>query len=152
MKHWPYLAAIIVLLGLTGGGLMLMKARGLRNNNPGNIKRSKTQWVGLKPTQSDNVFLEFTDPVYGIRALYKILMTYKGRGLNTIEKVISTWAPSNENDTRAYIETVAKRLAIDPRLPLQSYHYVPLIKAIIHHENGTQPYSNELIEKGISLA
>lgn len=129
-----------------------MTARGLRNNNPGNIKRSKTAWVGLKPVQSDPIFLEFTDPVYGIRALYKILMTYKSRGLNTIEKIISTWAPSTENDTRAYIDTVAKRLGIDPRLPLGPQHYTPLIKAIIHHENGKQPYDNATIEKGIALA
>ena len=46
--------------------------RGIRNNNPGNIKKNGVDWDGLSEEQTDNTFFQFDDPVYGIRALTKI--------------------------------------------------------------------------------
>ena len=50
--------------------------RGIRNKNPGNIKLG-TDWDGLADEQSDPVFCVFKEAVWGIRALVKILLTYR---------------------------------------------------------------------------
>ena len=41
--------------------------RGIRNHNPGNIKLG-TAWDGLSDEQNDDVFCQFKEPVWGLRA------------------------------------------------------------------------------------
>ena len=49
----------------------MMAARGLRNNNPGNIRLSRTLWQGeIRPSQ-DRSFCQFRTMAYGYRALIK---------------------------------------------------------------------------------
>ncbi len=84
--------------------------RGIRNHNPGNI-RWQDEWLGLKKDgkQQDPSFCVFISPVCGIRALAKVLKNYQRLyGLNTPRKIISRYAPPNENQTLAYINSVAK--------------------------------------------
>lgn len=67
--------------------------RGIRNNNPGNI-RWGSDWKGLKKDgkQQDPSFCIFKTPEYGIRALAKLLRNYKQLyGLNTPRKIISRY-------------------------------------------------------------
>ena len=45
--------------------------RGLRNNNPLNIRRNKTKWQGLSVTQTDKSFFQFKTMAYGYRAAFK---------------------------------------------------------------------------------
>ena len=131
--------------------------RGIRNNNPGNI-RWGANWDGLKKDGKaiDPSFCVFISPVYGIRALAKILKNYqKLYGLNTVRKVISRYAPPNENQTLAYISGVAKQLNVSPDVELdltETGILMVFIKAIIRMENGIQPYSGDLIMKGIELS
>ena len=56
-----------------------IKPRGIRNNNPGNIECG-SPWQGLRTQKerTDNRFAQFTDPVFGIRALACVLITYQG--------------------------------------------------------------------------
>lgn len=136
-----------------------MAARGLRNNNPGNIRESandKTQWVGERATDDDPAFEEFIEASDGIRALAVILRNYqRTRGLKTITQLIHRWAPSNENDTAAYVNAVSKSMGVAPDHPLdlsRKATMAPLVKAIIQHENGTQPYSDEYIDRAIGRA
>ena len=83
--------------------------RGLRNNNPGNIRRSKDNWQGLAPEQTDPQFFQFTAPEWGYRALIKTLQTYrKKHNLQTIAEMIGRWAPTNENNTSGYISRVCR--------------------------------------------
>jgi hypothetical protein len=128
--------------------------RSIRNHNPGNIRLSPRKWQGQVPAseQKDKSFVQFTAPEFGIRAMAKVLKSYMGRGLITIEKIISTWAPATENDTRAYVLSVAKQANLSPTEPLTQTQVMKLIPAIIKHENGAQPYSLDTINKGISLA
>jgi hypothetical protein len=81
--------------------------RGQRNNNCGNIRLSSQTFQGeIKST--DKAFKQFKSLAWGYRALIKILQTYESKyGCNTIRKIISRWAPANENDTRAYIRHVS---------------------------------------------
>ena len=94
------------------------------------------------------------DPIYGIRALAKLLNNYQSRyGLNTIRELITRWAPPIENITAAYIANVARIVGIDADKQITVDDYLPsLVPAIIQHENGDQPYSREQIAEGIRLA
>ena len=84
-----------------------MGTRGIRNNNPLNIRHGKSQWVGMRKVQTDKVFVQFTERVFGYRAAFVLLRNYIGRGVNTIGKIIARWAPPGDgNNTQAYIEHV----------------------------------------------
>jgi hypothetical protein len=130
-----------------------MKARGLRNNNPGNI-RLGDNWVGMRKNQTDDSFVQFDDPKYGIRAMARILDNYAKRGVNTVEEIISTWSPPSENETQSYIESVliSTNWAPGHLVKKEQGDYIPLIKAIIKHENGINPYSDSTVAEGIRLA
>lgn len=141
---------------------MPQESRGIRNHNPGNIRRAKDRWQGLAEQQTDPAFFTFSSPVWGIRALARILITYQdkrlakdGTAIDTVRDVIERWAPATENDVDAYIRSVCKRTGFLERqtLDLQNYdHLCPLVKAIIWHENGQQPYPNDIIERALALA
>lgn len=89
--------------------------RGLRNNNPGNIRNSSTVWQGEVTPSTDRSFKQFRSMAYGYRAMMKLLQNYSRlNGCHTLRTMISRWAPPSENDTRSYISTVAKLTGIDP--------------------------------------
>jgi hypothetical protein len=129
-------------------------ARGIRNNNPGNIRLSSTQWLGQVPAaqQTDSSFIQFTDPVYGIRAMARVIRSYMARGLTTVPQIIATWAPPPENNTQAYISAVLNEAQLAPDRPILATDIAKIIPAIIRHENGTQPYPLATIVKGVSLS
>ena len=131
-----------------------MKTRGLRNNNPGNIRRTGERWRGMAPYQPDPEYVTFVSPLWGLRALARVLRTYHERhGLKTVREIITRWAPPTENDTESYIRSVAGRLQVDPDEPLNLPAVLPeLVAAIVRHENGVQPYAPELIAEGVRLA
>jgi hypothetical protein len=127
--------------------------RGIRNNNPGNIEYTGTQWQGLDSPPSDGRFMVFSDPLYGIRAMSRVLDTYRdSHNLNTVQSIISRWAPAHENDTRNYSRYVAERVGVEQTQTLNDSHRPDLIAAMIEMENGTQPYSMATIRQGISMA
>ena len=87
--------------------------RGIRNNNPLNIRRSSTHWQGARKEQTDKSFVQFETMAYGYRAAWKILQTYYERFCTqgkpyTVRNIIERWAPPTENDTENYIRTVLK--------------------------------------------
>lgn len=90
--------------------------RGLRNNNPGNIRNSdSTTWKGeVDPSaKKDFVFEEFEDHPHGYRALIRLLQNYRRRhGCQTIADFIRRWAPSNENNTAGYITRVCQEMQV----------------------------------------
>lgn len=129
-------------------------SRGLRNNNPGNIRLSSTVWEGQVPAaqQTDSEFVQFVSPEYGIRAMARILGNYMARGVNTLNGIISTWAPPAENDTLSYVSDVADATGFDPAAALDASAIPSIIAAIIDHENGQQPYTAAQIAQGVALA
>ncbi len=128
--------------------------RGIRNNNPGNIRHGSSQWQGMSAEQTDPNFVQFDDPIYGIRALAKLLQNYQRiYKLYTIREIINRWAPPSENITGAYVDNVARLVGVAPDIQINiNEHISPMVKAIITHENGEQPYSGKQIAQGISLA
>ncbi|WP_330452105.1 structural protein [Pantoea agglomerans] len=133
------------------------KTRGIRNNNPGNI-RWGDDWQGLVPQaqRTDKSFCQFTSPEYGIRAMIVILRNYQRKyGLKTITEIIQRWAPPNENNTQAYISSVAQATGTDADKPVDltdSRKLFPLLRAIIKHENGSQPYGHDIFVRALTLA
>lgn len=127
--------------------------RGIRNNNPGNIRHGDN-WKGLAEDQEDYSFCTFITPEFGIRAMAIILLNYKKLyKLNTVRKIISRWAPKAENNTDAYISHVCTFLGVEADDIIEHHkQLLPLITAIIIHENGENPYSLEVIELGIKMA
>lgn len=134
--------------------LTLVGPRGIRNNNPGNIRKSSDHWQGLADEQKDSAFFTFTTPEYGIRAMTKIIKRYVNEmGLFSIRKIINRWAPPSENNTSAYVKQVSAAVGLDPDLPFTlEKDLQAIITAMIKHENGIQPYSAATIAAGIKLA
>lgn len=127
--------------------------RGVRNFNPGNIRRNSTIWMGMAATQTDPSFVQFVAPEYGIRAIAKIMKSYRALGLNTIREVIRRWAPPSENNTDSYVASVCAECSVGPDDAVDLDTVMPLlVKAIIYHENGCCPYTEEQIHSGIALA
>lgn len=79
--------------------------RGYRNHNPGNI-RLGSKWQGLCKFQKDSSFCQFENFTYGLRALAILLNNYISKGFNTNNKIINRYAPSVENNTKGYIQSV----------------------------------------------
>jgi hypothetical protein len=132
---------------------LVTEPRGIRNNNPLNIVWSSVNpWNGQ--TGSDGRFSIFDKPENGIRACAKILDRYAKRGIITIQKIIETWAPASENNVQAYVNHVSQLMgrSANSVIVKMSGDYVPLIAAMIKHENGKQPYSLETIKAGIALS
>ncbi|HBC0643615.1 TPA: hypothetical protein ACIIU3_003379 [Serratia marcescens] len=130
-------------------------ARGLRNNNPGNIEASdKNPWEGQ--TGSDGRFAKFETPEHGIRALGKNLITYyQKHGLDTVGEIITRWAPPKENKTDAYIKAICEQLGVaaDQQIDVTNPRTLAALCAgIVNHENGSQPYTDEQIGSGVSAA
>lgn len=81
--------------------------RGIRNNNPFNIKKSNHNWIG-KVKGTDPTFEVFSNMYYGIRAGLKLLINYVDRGFNTPYKIISRFAPSCENNVSNYVAFICR--------------------------------------------
>ncbi|HYI43179.1 MAG TPA: hypothetical protein VD768_06120, partial [Sphingomicrobium sp.] len=65
------------------------------------------------------------------------------------------WAPPIENNTESYIQATARLMGVKPEEPINvrnSRVMAELVKAIITHENGQQPYADEVIEEGVRRA
>ncbi|HIE0938530.1 TPA: lytic transglycosylase domain-containing protein [Serratia marcescens] len=125
--------------------------RGIRNNNPGNI--DYVGQAGATLERPGGRFARFETAFDGLKAMARQLLRYfdgktTGRRLQTISEIISTWAPGNENNTAAYIKRLSDVMGVSPnaRLNLRDPSTMSaLMGGIIHHENGRNPYSSEVV-------
>ena len=120
-----------------------MIPRGIRNNNPLNIRKSKDKWKGLSLTQNDPSFCQFETLEYGWRAAFYLLTRtyYHKYRLYTIRSIISKWAPPCENNSKAYVENVSRLTGIDPDEPIgipsdRPARWIALGMAMAIQENG----------------
>ena len=131
-----------------------MATRGIRNDNPLNIRHGKSQWVGMRKVQTDKAFVQFTERRYGYRAAFVLLRNYIGRGVNTIGKIIARWAPPGDgNNTQAYIEYVSSTTGIDASLELafdDKAKLVAIVRSMAHMESGVIE-EKALIEEAYDL-
>ena len=133
--------------------------RGLRNNNPLNIRLSKDKWQGQVAPEGEKVFCQFESMEYGWRAAFRLLChTYYGKyKLRTIRDIISRWAPTKENNTPAYIRYVSDYTGIwpdreldDPKTHPVQWLMIGFAMAVV--ENGTANINSIPMLKGWEMA
>lgn len=123
-----------------------MSSRGIRNNNPLNIRKGKDSWVGK--VGDDGQFVIFDTMTNGLRAAFRNLRTYhKNYKIRTITGIINRWAPSVENNTQAYIRYVVDKTVFTAtqELNFDFQTYAPIVKAMSQLESNYTPSEDELI-------
>lgn len=135
--------------------------RGYRNNNPGNIEKTfkdkektiQTLWKGEVKNGNDKRFKTFSSMEFGYRAIFVLLREYINKNYDTIEKIISRYAPPVENITEAYIQTIENITGIGKKEKI-NFGDSELIKKFVAgislHENGIQPDITQ-IDEGYNL-
>lgn len=127
--------------------------RGSRNNNPGNIRISDNNWEGQ--VGDDGEFVQFASPEHGVRALGKNLITYRNKGVVTINQIISRWAPKKDgNDTEGYIKFVSGKMGVDPNVPIDvtDINTLKSITTAIMQQEGNHSISGEQVDAGLQAA
>lgn len=134
----------------------LVTARGIRNNNPGNIdwiENPAKRWRGMvrKETADEGGrFAVFDTPANGVRAIAQELLLDERRGIKTVAGLISGWAPPGENNTPAYVAAVSRAVGVESDDAIDVRNYLPrLVAAIITHENGSQPYNGDALQEWV---
>ena len=135
-------------------------SRGIRNNNPGNIRHNeKNKWQGLAEEQNDKEFVQFKSMAFGIRALARTLITYQDKyGIRTIRDFVARYAPEKENNTANYKACVCgiSGFSEDQLLDFHEYEEIePVIRGILFIENGSDNYKTFIqddIDAGLTLA
>ena len=123
--------------------------RGLRNNNPGNIRINGDLFQGEVRPSRDKSFKQFETMAYGYRAVFRILSNYrKNYGLDTIRKMIGRWAPENENDTEVYIKAVSNYAGIPADDPVDLHdreQMTRIVAGMSKVENGREAEMSDVI-------
>lgn len=126
-----------------------MISRGYRNCNPGNIRINGDKFQGEVIPSRDKAFKQFESMAYGYRAIFKILRNYqRNYKLDTIRKMISRWAPENENNTLSYVMTVSSRSGISPDDPVSADNremMIRIVAAMSFVENGVEADMSDVI-------
>jgi len=154
MKNYYYLIIgfVVLLLIITTKKVTERLPRGLRNKNPGNIRKTKTFWEG-EVKGSDKSFKTFISMEYGYRAIFVLLRSYINKGFDTIEKIINRYAPPTENKTSQYVKHVSERTGI-PKDQKLSFHesnkMINIVAAISRSENGVVANMDD-VNKGFKL-
>jgi len=136
--------------------------RSVRNSNPGNLERTSDQWAGLATRdemtpaqQAETRFCVFRSPMWGFRALAIVLRSKFARGLNTVRKIITDYAPPNENDTKAYIETVCTGMGVEPdrvlNLVSDSQQLIDICRAIATQEGTGWHFNPDDLRKAVEI-
>ncbi|EMD1841770.1 hypothetical protein VQV38_001760 [Raoultella planticola] len=121
----------------------------LRNHNPGNLRDASNT------TGRNGGFSTFASDHDGLTAMARQLMLYGDRGNNTPRGFLHTYAPGSENNTQAYIDDVTSRTGFGAgqRLDLHNPEVLKtLMAAMIRHEQGSQPYTEEQLKNAIRTA
>lgn len=131
-----------------------MTPRGIRNHNPLNIRKGNN-WQGEDPNGNDAEFETFINDAYGFRAGFRIIHNgFKATPRrDTIRKIITRWAPPNENNTENYINIVSARSKIHPdaKLAYQDVgRMVDVVRAMAFVETG-KDYDERVIITGYNL-
>lgn len=133
---------------------MVNTSRGLRNNNPGNIRKNNIVYPGEVVPSRDDSFKQFKSMAYGYRAIFVLLYTYQKKyHLHTIAEIISRYAPAIENHTEAYINAVSKWSGTPATSHITSTNgdvMIPIVAAMSRVENGIPAVMAD-VERGWQL-
>ena len=117
-------------------------SRGLRNNNPGNIRLGSFRYKGEVARGCDKEFRQFEAMEWGYRAMFMLLYTYAVKhDCSTLRQMISRYAPPTENFTDGYIRCVANATHLSPDEPIATTDgamMTAIVAAMSAVENGTK--------------
>ena len=117
-------------------------SRGLRNNNPGNIRLGSFRYKGEKAESGDSAFRQFESIEWGYRAMFVLLHTYATkRGCHTLRTMIERYAPPTENLTENYIRRVAHATHLSPDESISTLDgavMTAVVAAMSEVENGVK--------------
>ena len=117
-------------------------SRGLRNNNPGNIRLGKVRYKGERAKSSDNEFHQFESVEWGYRAMFVLLHTYALKhSCHTLRTMINRYAPPSENHTENYIRRVAHATHLSPDEKISTTDkgvMTAIVAAMSEVENGVK--------------
>lgn len=145
-----------------GGGLASLSylgqsglPRGMRNNNPGNIRKGSSNWEGKIPNGTDTAFEQFQTFAYGTRAMIYLLRKYITNGYNTLDKIINRWAPASDGNVPSnYIFSVSAQGGLVPTqiLTADKETLRKLVIPMADVENGrSNVVSNEMFDLAYSM-
>ncbi len=126
-----------------------MTTRGIRNCNPGNIRQSKTKYLGEVRPSRDAAFKQFETMAWGYRAMFVLLHTYSRNGCRTLRQMITRYAPPIENHTESYIAHVSRWAEVFPDAPLDTLDpavMISVVTAMSRMENGVEAVDAEVRE------
>lgn len=137
--------------------------RGIKNNNPGNLRFTGTKWKGLKGQDSKG-FCIFDTPENGLRAaalnvFFVVGILQNAKKPINLENFGDLWAPVSDNPGSTpgqYGRDLAKTMGVSSTATMdltdQSVMAL-LLPAIVKNENGIFPaYSAQVYASGISAA
>ena len=94
---------------------MVKMSRGLRNQNPGNIRLGSFLYKGERAQSEDSAFRQFESIGWGYRAMFVLLHTYAVKHrCRTLRDFIARYAPPSENNTEAYLRRVVTATHLSP--------------------------------------
>lgn len=112
--------------------------RGIRNNNPGNLRASGANWRGAIGQDQDG-FVRFKDYAHGVRAAIKVLQTYYNRhNIRTWQGVADRWAPASDGNNPAQYAAFLAHSTGSSTFNLSPDTLFKAIRAIVTIENGNQ--------------
>lgn len=121
--------------------------RGLRLNNPGNLRISGDVWVG-EVTTTDKSFKQFRSIKYGYRAMIKLLQNYSRLfGCRTLRQMINRYAPPSENHTDNYLKVISSRTGVLPDATVainNQDEMCRIVAAMSFVENGVEPNMQDI--------
>jgi len=89
---------------------MIGVPRGIRNNNPLNIRDNAQFWQGEIGENKDPGYEEFVSMAFGCRAGLKLLKNYVSQGNDNLYKIINKWAPATDGNSPASYISIVKRV------------------------------------------
>lgn len=128
---------------------------GIRNNNPGNIKSVHVRlWRGAERRDAAD-YLVFSKPLYGLKAMNRLLAIYGRRGHYTIDAITTIWTEpkATQRDALAhknYMIVVCKLSGFGRHecLDMRSWSTrMRLARGIIMAENSCNPYPESLLRQ-----
>ncbi len=114
------------------------QTRGVRNNNPLNLRRTGIEWKGERKEVTDQEFEEFESMMWGLRAGLRNMRTKISQGYKTLGSLINVWAPPSENNTNNYVSLVSKATGIEPgaTLEFEKDFMFPIVAEMVRIESG----------------
>lgn len=125
--------------------------RPVRNNNWGDLLyNARNNWRGQ--VGQENGYCVFDTPESGLRAAFINLHSYFSRGLNTVRKIETSWAPPPGNPTAQAINAISQWTGVsaDQVLMWKDDFTVPLLMSICRFECGYQPGDQSMYEAALA--